>query len=93
MEKETKGTKLSSYKLPIQKPRSNFDSEPKKKEWYSLAELKSGDFAGITETDSKTSGKEDGPYTPINRKSGTAEDFGGQKLGTTVRLDKHTRIG
>ena len=93
MPTETKGTKLSSYKLPVHKPEANFDNQPKKKQWYKLKELTYGDYAGMTETDSKTSGKEDGEYTPINKKSGSADSFGGHKLGTTVKLDKHARNG
>lgn len=91
--KDLKGTKLSSYSLPVTKPKSNFDSEAKKKVYYSLQELTYGDYAGMTETDSKTSGKSDGQYTPINKKKGTEANHGGKSLGTTVTLDKNTRIG
>lgn len=56
-----------SYKLSVKdctNPTFN------KKQYYSLDELRKGDLSGMTETDSKTSGKEDGPYTSINKKSG-----------------------
>jgi len=89
---DTKGTKLSSYSLPVHKPERNFP-QAEKKQWYNLSELTYGDYAGMTETDSKTSGKEDGQYTPINKKSGPGGISGGTKHGFDVKLDKHSRIG
>lgn len=75
------GSELQKYALPVtdvQKSRRNFDGV-EKNEWYSLAELQSGDYAGNTETDSKTETPQDhstkgqrggGGYTLINQKSG-----------------------
>lgn len=63
---------MKEYKLKgtnTQEARRNFPGF-EKNVWYTLDELRSGDYAGMTETDSKTSGKEDGKYTPINKKSG-----------------------
>ena len=63
---------ISEYKLKgtdTQKERRNFPGF-EKGVWYTLDELRDGDYAGMTETDSKTSGKEDGTYTKINKKSG-----------------------
>lgn len=85
-------TNLSDYKLPVKEPDRNFEGL-QKKQWFNLAELREGDYAGMTETDSKTSGKSDGQYTPLNKKSGGNVSPGGSKLGFDVKLDKHTRIG
>lgn len=90
--KEEKGTKLSSYKLPVHKPERNFP-QPEKKQYFSLAELREGDYAGMTESDSKTSGQDDGAYTKINQKSGKGVEAKGQNVGLHVKLDKNTRIG
>lgn len=76
------------YKLPTtdtQKDRRNFPGY-EKKQYHSLEDLKKGDPSGMTESDSKTSGKNDGQYTDINKKSGKgARDHGGQKLGFTPK--------
>lgn len=90
--KETKGTKLSDYKLPVHEPDRNYP-HTEKKQYFSLAELQKGDYAGMTETDSKTSGKEDGQYTPINYKSGKAVEAKGKQVGLHVKLDKNARLG
>lgn len=72
------GSELSTYKLPVcdtQKERRNFEGL-NKNQWYNLAELRGGDYAGNTETDSQTETSEDhagkggGGYTKINQKSG-----------------------
>lgn len=77
----TRDTAIDKYKLPAtdtQRSRRNFEGY-EKNQWYSLGELQSGDYAGNTETDSKTetsqdhSGKGEGGgkgYTKINQKSG-----------------------
>lgn len=83
---------INDYKLPIKEPERNFE-HVQKKQWYSLAELQAGDYAGMTESDSKTSGQEDGPYTPINRKSGPGSKHQGRELGFKVKLTKDTKIG
>lgn len=90
---EEQGTKLSSYTLPVKTPSREGFGPAEKKQYFSLADLRSGDYAGMTETDSKTSGKEDGQYTPINKKSGNSVSAPGKSVGLTVKLDKHARIG
>lgn len=64
--------------------------------YYSLAEMQSKyQQSGTTDTDSQTDdrkGKESG-YAPIYQKHGKAQPMGGQKLGTTVKLDKNARVG
>lgn len=68
---ESMDGKIVSYKLPvcnINRERRNFEGF-EKNQWYSLAELQSGDFGGTTETDSKTA-PEEGGYSTINKKSG-----------------------
>ena len=60
---------------------------------YSLQDIKQGDHAGMTETDSDTSGQDDGQYTPINQKTGIQVQPGGQTLGTHVKLDRNARNG
>lgn len=77
------GHEINSYKLPVKTPERNFD-HVETKQYYSLEDLKSGDYAGMTESDSKTSGQEDGQYTPINHKSGSGRKDQGQKLGFKV---------
>ncbi len=59
---------LKDYKLPIKNKLRNYP-QVEKKQWYSLADLQAGDYAGTTETDSKTA-PESGGYTKINQKSG-----------------------
>lgn len=90
---DTKGTKLSSYKLKVNEPKKNFP-KAKKTVVYSLQDLRSGDYAGMTETDGKsTNGKDHGSYTKIQEGYGHNLNIGGQKLGTTVKYDKHTSVG
>lgn len=52
-----------------QKERRNFPGY-EKKQYYTMEQLVEGDTDGMTETDSKTSGKDDGKYTKINQTSG-----------------------
>ncbi len=62
---------LDNYKLSdldTQKQRRNF-SGYEKKQYVNLAELQEGDTSGMTESDAPTSGKEDGPYTHIQKKT------------------------
>ena len=42
----------------------------KEHQYYSLDDMRKGDPSGITETDSYSSGKKDGPYTNINKVKG-----------------------
>jgi len=66
------GNNINSYKLPIcdtQEERRNFEGY-EKNQWYSLAELQSGDYAGTTDTDSKTESYNDAGSTSIYKKSG-----------------------
>ena len=55
--------------LPKTNVKKNFPGT-KKGQYYSLAELQSGDYAGMTESDAHTSGKNDGQYTKINKTKG-----------------------
>jgi len=60
----------SEYRLPecdVQAERRNFPGV-QIEQVYTLADLMAGDTSGITETDSVTSGKNDGDYTRINKK-------------------------
>ena len=62
-----KDDRLGDYKLPVcdtQKERRNFEGY-EKKQWYSLDEIRQGDFFGTTDTDSDTDVKEKntGPYS------------------------------
>jgi hypothetical protein len=65
---------LDSYKLSAtdtDKSKRNFPGY-EKKQYYNLGDIQKGDHhlgrGGMTETDSKTSGKDDGPYTSIQEK-------------------------
>lgn len=68
---------LDSYKLPktdTQEEMRNFPGY-EEKQHYELPEIVKGDHGtqetyggGMTETDSHTSGKDDGPYTRIQKK-------------------------
>jgi hypothetical protein len=65
---------LDSYdlsKTDTQESKRNFPGL-EKKQYYNLADIQKGDhhagFGGMTETDSDTSGKDDGPYTSIQEK-------------------------
>ena len=91
---DTKGTSLSSYKLPVKKPERNFP-QPKKTVVYSLQDLTYGDYAGMTESDGKSTGNADhGAYTKIQSGYGKAGDIsGGQKLGLSPKMDKHASVG
>jgi hypothetical protein len=64
--------------IDTQKQRRNFPGY-EKEQWYSLAELQSGDLGGNTETDGRTEKPSDhagkgerggGGYTTINKKLG-----------------------
>lgn len=94
MATEEKGTKLSSYKLKANEPERNYP-HAKKTVVYSLKDLTYGDYAGMTESDGKsTSGADHGAYTKIQEGYGKAGDIsGGQKLGTSVKMDKNARVG
>lgn len=73
---------IESYKLPeidTQKERRNFPGCEEKVYW-TTEELQEGDTRGMTETDKHTSGKDDGPYTRLQEKSGDIRMFG-KKLG------------
>jgi hypothetical protein len=89
------GNKIESYKLPAmdcQEERRNFPGY-EEKEYYTLDEIRKGDQSGITETDSKTSGKEDGEYSTINKKSGKPKDWSGKKLSTeTIAYASDTKV-
>lgn len=94
MATEEKGTKLQSYMLPVHEPERNFP-HVQKKQWFKLGDLQKGDYAGMTESDGKsTDGKDHGPYTPLQESYYGAKSVeGGKKLGTSVKLDKHARNG
>jgi len=83
------------YNLPVtdtQKDKRNFPGY-NKKQYHSLAELQKGDQGGMTESDSKTSGKDDGQYTTLNKKSGPGgRDHGGQKLGFDPKPHTDTKV-
>lgn len=62
-----KDDRLGDYKLPVcdtNRERRNFEGY-EKKQWYSLDEIRQGDFFGTTDTDSNTDVKEKatGPYS------------------------------
>ena len=92
--KEKLGTKLSSYKLPVKTPERNFP-QSKKTVVYSLQDLTSGDYAGMTESDGKsTNGADHGAYTKIQEGYGKAGSIsGGTKQGFDVKMDKNARVG
>ena len=89
------GNKIESYKLPVtdvQKSRRNFTGV-QEDEYYGLDKIKEGDCSGITETDSKTSGKEDGEYSDINETSGKVRPWGGKELSLTdIKYDKNIHV-
>lgn len=69
---ETGTTNIESYQLPItdaQESRRNFDGY-QVEQYFTLDEIRQGDSAGTTETDSKTDSSGSGGYTTINKKSG-----------------------
>ena len=71
---------IKGYKLPV----CDVDTEKRnfpgyeEKQWYSLDEIRDGDFFGTTDTDEKTDKKDSyhgpyqgkGGYSKINRKAG-----------------------
>ena len=71
---------IKDYKLPVvdtDTARRNFPGY-EEKQWYSLDEIRDGDFFGTTDTDAKTDVKDSyqgpyqgkGGYSKINRKAG-----------------------
>jgi len=90
---------ISSYKLPVadtQKVRRNFPGYEENK-YYSLADMQEKyryEQAGTTDTDSATDNSDNHKgYAKIYQKKGKEQNRGGQKLSTTVKLDKHARNG
>lgn len=77
--------------IDVSKSLRNFKGY-QKNTYYTAEELQKGEIGGITETDSKTSGQEDGQYSTINKKSGKAESWGGKELGHTVDSIPGARI-
>lgn len=80
--KEEKGTKISSYNLPVTKQESTREGfgATEKKQWFKLEDLKSNVAPMVTNT-TKTSGGKENNMAP------------GKKLGFDVKLDKNTRCG
>jgi len=71
------GTDIESYRLPVtdtQEARRNFDGY-QVEQYFTLDEIRQGDAAGITETDSVTEPKGSGGYTNINQKHGPRDKW------------------
>lgn len=67
-----KSSNIGAYGLPItdvQEKKRNF-SGYQVNQYFSLADMQDGDYAGTTETDSKTDPKGSGGYSKINQKQG-----------------------
>lgn len=54
--------------MDTQKEGRNFPGY-EKKQYVNLGDLQRGDTSGMTETDEETSGKTDGPYTHLQKKT------------------------
>jgi len=89
-----KSKRIQDYKLPVTDvchERRNFMGY-QKDEYYSLDQIQEGDCSGITETDSKTSGKEDGEYSSINETSGKVRPWDGKSLGFEPKYDSNVHV-
>lgn len=67
-----KSASIGAYSLPItdvQEKKRNF-SGYQVEQYYTLADMQDGDYAGTTDTDSKTDTKGSGGYSKINKKQG-----------------------
>lgn len=65
------------------KERRNFPG-PEKKQWYTLEEIRQGDFFGTTDTDSETDVKEP-PTGPYAGKGGYSKIYRDAKGGSKMR--------
>jgi hypothetical protein len=89
---------IDNYKLPAQNTqevRRNFPGYSEEKH-YDLESMREGDYSGMTESDSDTSGKEDGPYTKINKTKGKFGHAPKNKLSAKVDMynsEKPTGFG
>lgn len=89
-----KSKRIQDYKLPIIdvcEEKRNFPGY-QKDEYYTLDQIQEGDCSGITETDSQTSGKEDGEYSTINETSGKVRPWDGKQLGFEPKYDSHVHV-